>query len=260
MKKEPNKTLIGLFAVTGITLFVAVILLFIGDKIFVSDKDLAVLHFDESLKGLRVGSPVVFRGVEVGKVAKIDIETDLDDMTFRLPVYINVSQSVFKKYGHHEIDDKNEFIKQMIDRGLKGRLTTQNFLTGQLMIELEILPEAEIKYRRGISKIVEIPTVLSPMGELSKGLEDLPIRGVLDNLNNLLTVTNAKLPIILTQAEDFVTGLNGMVKKSDGNRSNTIDNLNKTIRDVGEAAQALRGFADYIERHPEALLRGKGGY
>ena len=33
--------------------------------------------------------------------------------------------------------------------------------------------------------------------------------------------------------------------------------LRDTLRDVSRAAQAMRVLADYLERHPEALLRGK---
>jgi paraquat-inducible protein B len=33
----------------------------------------------------------------------------------------------------------------------------------------------------------------------------------------------------------------------------------RTLRDVAEAARSLKALADYLERHPDALLRGKGG-
>jgi paraquat-inducible protein B len=33
----------------------------------------------------------------------------------------------------------------------------------------------------------------------------------------------------------------------------------RALRDVADAARSLKALADYLERHPEALLRGKGG-
>ncbi|HEV2055932.1 MAG TPA: MlaD family protein [Methylomirabilota bacterium] len=33
----------------------------------------------------------------------------------------------------------------------------------------------------------------------------------------------------------------------------------RTLRDVADAARSLKALADYLERHPDALLRGKGG-
>lgn len=33
--------------------------------------------------------------------------------------------------------------------------------------------------------------------------------------------------------------------------------LREALREMGRAAQALRTLGDYLERHPEALIRGK---
>jgi paraquat-inducible protein B len=33
--------------------------------------------------------------------------------------------------------------------------------------------------------------------------------------------------------------------------------LDATLEEVSRAARGLRGLADYLERHPEALIRGK---
>jgi paraquat-inducible protein B len=35
--------------------------------------------------------------------------------------------------------------------------------------------------------------------------------------------------------------------------------LRNALREVARAARSVRVFADYLERHPEALLRGKSG-
>jgi hypothetical protein len=33
----------------------------------------------------------------------------------------------------------------------------------------------------------------------------------------------------------------------------------RTLRDVADAARSIKALVDYLERHPDALLRGKGG-
>ena len=38
-----------------------------------------------------------------------------------------------------------------------------------------------------------------------------------------------------------------------------IQQVGSTLREVSDAARSLRVLADYLERHPEALLRGKKG-
>jgi paraquat-inducible protein B len=38
-----------------------------------------------------------------------------------------------------------------------------------------------------------------------------------------------------------------------------VTEMNKTLRELGEASRSLRNLSDYLERHPESLLRGKTG-
>ena len=252
MSRQPNKTMIGIFTLIGLGLFVGMLLLFLGDKIFVKQKDLVVFYFSESIKGLSVGSSVVLKGVEIGKVMKIDLIADDENLTFKIPVYVkfNSGQIIEKnaQKGSTELKNEGHWIDLLVKKGLRGRLTSQNLLTGQLIIELVFMPDTPEVYQ-GDGRNIEIPTTLSSLGELSNAFQDLPIRQSLEKLNTLMDEGSA-----------FVNSLNKVVSRSKNNAADTVDNLNKTIRDVGEAAQALRNFADYIERHPEALLRGKGKY
>lgn len=39
----------------------------------------------------------------------------------------------------------------------------------------------------------------------------------------------------------------------------TVVELNRALAEIAQAAKAIRGLADYLERHPEALIQGKGG-
>jgi paraquat-inducible protein B len=59
----------------------------------------------------------------------------------------------------------------------------------------------------------------------------------------------------LDQAKNTLAGVNGFV----GERSDTQHKLNASLDEIGAAAQSLHSLMDYLERHPEALLKGKGG-
>ncbi len=249
MSKIPNKKMIGLFTFVGILIFISFMVLFLKDKLFIREKDLLVMYFDESIKGLSIGSPVVLKGVELGKVVRIDMVANVEDLSFSIPVYVKInSDQVITMHDKPLINQSHPLLRRLVEKGMRARLATQNFLTGQLMIELEVDPDSPAVFK-GDGSHKEIPTVLSSLGELSKGLQDLPIRQSLDRFNDLLE-----------QATKLAENANKIVNNSSGDAANTIDNLNKTIKDVGEAAQSLRNFSDYIERHPEALLKGKGGY
>lgn len=67
-------------------------------------------------------------------------------------------------------ETRRQILRQLVDKGLRARLNTQNYLTGQLMVELEMMPvDTPAVYRSKDGSIPEIPTVLSPLAELSRG-------------------------------------------------------------------------------------------
>jgi paraquat-inducible protein B len=59
----------------------------------------------------------------------------------------------------------------------------------------------------------------------------------------------------LDQAKDTLATVNGFV----GERSDTRHKLNASLDEIAGAARSLHSLMDYLERHPEALLKGKGG-
>lgn len=261
MHKEPDKKMIGLFMAAGIAALLAVLGIYVKEKLFESNRNTLVMYFEESIKGLNVGSSVVFKGVEIGKVAKIDLIASSDDLNFSIPVYVKLDshQGI---YINESFDEKKRQLNELIEKGLRARLTTQSYLTGQLIIELEMMPGTPIviKNKNPDSDVLEIPTVLSPMGELSKGFQAIPIRQSVEKFNDFLDELNKQLPVILPQISQIVNNVNNVVKDNRKASADTIDNLNKAINNISEAAKAMRNFADYIERHPEALLKGKRGY
>lgn len=261
MHKEPNEKLIGLFMICGLLVFATVFGIFLKQKVFTDDDQVVVMYFEESIKGLSVGSSVVFKGVEIGKVAKIDLIADARTLDFSIPVFVKMNDSQGLNYKGSE-SSKQEILDELIAKGLRARLTTQSYLTGQLMIELEMLPDTPVvlKNKHSINGIFEIPTVLSPIGELSKGIQDLPVKQSVEKFNLFFDQLNEQLPVILPQVKDIVNNLNTVVVENKDVSADTLDNLNKTIITVGEAAKSFRNLTDYLERHPEALLKGKKGY
>ncbi|MDR2902811.1 MAG: MlaD family protein, partial [Lactobacillales bacterium] len=170
MRKEPNKKIIGLFILIGVIVFFGIVLKIAGDKIFPDDKDSIVMYFDESIKGLSVGSSVVFKGVEVGKVIQIELVINHDRTGFSIPVYVKMNDHQGLTPLKESYAERKRLLALYIEEGLRARLIAQNYLTSQLMIELEILPATPVVFRyNGKDKeMLEIPTVLSAMGELSR--------------------------------------------------------------------------------------------
>ncbi len=261
MHKEPNKKKIGLFMIVGISVLLIVFGTYLKGKIFADSGNILVMYFEESIRGLNVGSSVVFKGVEIGKVAKIDLIADAKDLNFRIPVYVKLEA----KQNISSVDEyytKQTLLDELIKKGLRARLTAQSYLTGQLMIELEMLPDTPIVLHPESNHkgYLEIPTTLSSLGEISKGIQNIPIKESVENFNKFFAELNKYMPTLLPKVQDVVTNVNTVVKDNTASTSEMLDNLNRTLVNVNEAAKALRNFADYLERHPEALLKGKGGY
>ena len=250
MKRQPNKRSIGAFILAGIATFLVIVAIALGLGMRGRDHDLYVMYFHESIKGLSVGAPVVLNGVEVGKVVKIEIVPDVNTYEFTIPVYVvfnNISKSISAAADGHKWDE-DKMVTALIERGLYGQLINQSILTGQLMIELNVNPS------RGRvtgtddkdADIHEIPTALSSLGELSANVSDIPLRDVVDNLNQTLL----ELKDVLTPA--------AQIGKDLATRSAaTINNFNTAVLDISRAANAIRNLADYLERHPESLIKGK---
>ncbi len=259
MRKEPNKRLIGLFIISGLSVLLIVIGLFLREKIFYGNNGkILVMYFEESINGLNVGAPVVFKGVQIGKVVDIDLIADTKTLDFSIPVYVRMVQSSQDTISSEEFNTKIELLNALVEKGLRARLTTQSYLTGLLMIELEMLPDTKVVRRNPEnSPYLEIPTALSPMGELSKGIQDIPIRQSVQKFNLFIDNLNTK---VMPQVEQIVTNINRSISGNKGASTETMVNLNRAINNIAEAAKSMRNFTDYLERHPEALLKGKGRY
>ena len=228
MIKKTNKTVIGMFVVGAVALLIASILVFGSGKIL-SQSDRYVLFFDGSVKGLSVGAPVIFRGVKIGNVSAVSLTYDLKTQEVLIPVVIDIELSRIKGipeapgYPNYEA-----FIKQ----GLRAKLEVQNFITGQLMIGLDFYPQRPQKLYGLTSDYPELPALpISP--DIFEVMDDIPIKEITVNL------------------EQAVAGINRIVN------SEGISQMGKALREVTSSARSFGLFVEYLEQHPEALLKGK---
>ena len=82
MKQEKTYKMVGFFVVIGFISFIAIIYNYLSYKFSTDESNYVVMYFDESIQGLNVGSPVMFKGVEIGKVAKIRLLTNIKEGTW----------------------------------------------------------------------------------------------------------------------------------------------------------------------------------
>ncbi|MBQ9236016.1 MAG: MCE family protein [Alphaproteobacteria bacterium] len=248
MRKKASKKLIGIFWACSLALVAVLAGFWLSDQASDEDGRTVVMYFEESISGLNVGSDVVLKGVKVGEVKRINIQINSDTLTFSIPVYAVMKKKVISTINKNNGSDLNE----LIEKGLRARLAVQSYVTGQLMIDLEMLPDTPIKYH-DVKDIKEIPTALSAFGELSRNLQSLPIAEGVKNFTEFFASLNKVMPDIETVAQNMSQWTNKTKKAG----MQMPENANNMMINVEAAAKSLKNLTDYLERHPEALLRGK---
>lgn len=232
MIRKANKTVIGLFVVGGLALLMIGILVF-GSGLLFKRTIKFVLYFDGSIKGLSIGAPVMFRGVSIGAVKDISLIYDKKGGTVMLPVIVEIQQDRIKgapNFGEWGGD------KKMIELGLRGKLEILNFLTSQLMISFDFYPDKLAQLRGILKNYPELPTLpISP--DIFELMNQIPIKDIAKNL------------------EATVKGLNFLVNSSDLQKS--FYELRNTLQETKQTMRSLRLLTEYLEQHPEAILKGK---
>jgi len=234
MNKKVSKTVIGVFVSGALVLLLVAVVVFGSGELFKRTNKF-VLYFDGSVKGLSLGAPVVFRGVSIGFVKDISLIYDSKAGTIMLPVIVEIAQDRIKgapSFG------ESDGVRKMIALGLRGNLEVQSFLTGQLMISFDFYKNKPVKLRGIISPYPELPTIPNSP-DISEIMNELPIKEIAKNL------------------QAATQGINKLVNSSAFPR--TLDDLQNTLSETKEAMHSVRLLTEYLEQHPESLLKGKVG-
>jgi paraquat-inducible protein B len=249
MSKQANKTAIGVFVVGAVVLAVVAIIVFGSGKFFVKT-DFYVVYLPGSVKGLRIGAPVMFRGVKIGEVTQLRLYSVEKNMSIEIPVIFSVDPASVHSIGSMVeaiFDDKQQEMDAMIKKGLRARMEMQSFVTGQRMINLDFYPNTPVRLmgEKGIDlgdDIIEIPTIKTIEQEIGKTLEDIPIGELAESLQNSLKgIEN------LVTSEEFTKSLHYFKQTLKG-----ADNL---LRHVDEKVDPLFADVELILKEAQAMLR-----
>jgi len=247
--------------------------------------DSYVLYFKNSLRGLAIGAPVDFNGVEVGEVRSISIEYDPANVRFRFPVEIALyPQRVRARYRWDSPRPDTErtgtyrFVERLIEHGFRAQLRTGSLLTSQQYVALDFFPEAPRSHSDPAVVPMMLPTVPGGMDELQGSLADIlrkidamPLQrlgldadAALITLRETLETTNRLVDRLerdvtpearatLIEARRALAAIDQTLASD----APLEQDLRQSLKQLTRAAEALRSLADYLERHPEALVRGK---
>ncbi len=315
MSEKASPTLIGAFLLGAIALLVTGLMIFGGGRFF-TESVTYVAYFPETISGLNDGASVNFRGVKVGVVRRIEVQLDVQDLSVKIPVFLQLQRKRIREIGG--TTPKGDFIPELIERGLRAQLQLQSIVTGQLSVQLDILPDRPARYVDRVGEFPEIPTIPSSMQEFTETMESLSIQDLFNDVRQILAglkvlvnspelagiltgvnqlVNSGELLGIVAHANEAIDDVQALTLSIDGQLGSlstsaertlakvneTLDGVQKTLDatrqalsitaegssmryefgqmmdELTAAARSVRLLAEYLERNPDALLRGKSG-
>ena len=134
MSRQASPLAVGLFVLGAAAVAVLGVILFGGSNLLRNGERYRI-HFDESLKGLRVGAPVTFRGVEIGQVRELRAIYDPASGKVEVPVTVELQPGSLSLDG--DAADGAGVIPNLVAHGLRARLDLQSIVTGQLLVALD---------------------------------------------------------------------------------------------------------------------------
>jgi paraquat-inducible protein B len=217
-----------------------------------------LLTFHRSVRGLSPGAPVDLLGMTIGEVTSVDLELDPGKEGFDAVVSIDIHPDRLRLRGTRPGDAPprtRALLDKLVAHGLRAQLRNANLLTGQLYIAFDFFPRAPAARLDWTQQPLRLPTMGGGLDELQGSvtrilakIERLPT----DQLGRNAVAITEELNATLAQARQTL-GAAQQVLSSDGLPRTANDTLNELER----AARSLRALTDYLERHPESLLRGK---
>jgi paraquat-inducible protein B len=205
----------------------------------------------------------------------------------RLIARLNVKQAAAGEDIVRSLRERHAFMQRLVEqRGLRAQLRSGNLITGQLFVALDFYPDARKQKVDWNQDPVELPVVPSTVSDIEAKitgivakLDKLPYDQIGSDLTKVLATLNQTLEDVsksLNQIDTDVTpGLKSTIEGLRGTIANvdrTLNNADATLvgkdapaqqelrdalQEITRAARSLRVLADYLERHPESLIRGK---
>ncbi|MBL6079718.1 MCE family protein [Belnapia sp. T18] len=271
------------------------------------DRLVFLLYFNESVRGVQPGTPVEMRGLRIGSVLDRALEYDQATDTFRVPVHIAIEPDRIAypsgRTGRSQ-DEVIAFARRMVANGLRGRLQTVSYVTGQVVIAFDFFADAPPDEVRLVGEEIVMPTmgadsVLASAGGIAAKLQSIPFDEIGRNLNGILGSVNAVtgspqlrgavegLAGVLDQAQGLLRradeglapllrrlpGIAGNLDQAVGRAASAMTSIERgygaqseinrqvarVLDQASDAARSVRQLADLLDRHPEALIRGRSG-
>ncbi|TMO60989.1 intermembrane transport protein PqiB [Pseudoalteromonas aurantia] len=218
--------------------------------------DFFLIEFEQSIRGLRIGAPVEYRGMRIGTVEQAPAQIERDGQ----PLYFQqdtTSVPVLIKIEYGRIYEQSELaktywqtnIEKWISNGLRASLKSGNIVTGAVYIELDFYTKAPPAQLVQSSVYPVLPSVSSGFTALSEQVTDL-----LNKLNDLpLSKTMTTFDGTLQEYRLLAMEMNKLISefnKNDiaGDTKSSLGNINSTL---SQLTSSLKQFEKTLTNYQQ---------
>mgnify|MGYP000088381590 CR=1 FL=1 len=251
MSKKINPAKLGVFVLVALALGLATLAVISSGRLFKKTIPF-VMYFDADCTGLKPGAPVLYRGVAVGQVTKIQLVFDSDRQDMFVPVCIEIDPNRFVLQGNSE---HYPMMEDLIKKGLRAQLQTQSFVTGMLQVTLVTMPDIPVDLKGGNTGLREIPTAPALTQMLTNEIKDMNLSEMLtdmqDTLKSVKQITGSvHEQKLLENLSDVLDNLNTLSEELALDLPKVSEDLTKTSASVREFIE--RGSK--VLTHAESLM------
>jgi phospholipid/cholesterol/gamma-HCH transport system substrate-binding protein/paraquat-inducible protein B len=261
---------VGVFIMSALVLTIIGIVALSGGRWFKSSESFES-YFDESVQGLTVGSPIKYRGVQVGRLESIKFVGDVyadqmsEEALARYGRYVVVSMIATDLAPHLTEKEKEERRTDYITAGLRVRLAQQG-ITGLVYVEADYLdpkeyPPLEVPWTPRTTYLPSAPSTVTVLAgalhNIAKDLEQADIHKVTADVDTLVleamkSIKDANLPLLSNQASQVLGESNLITHEL---RGLVASREVKTI--LSDTASVMRGMKEVVADWSEISKQAK---
>ncbi|KPM84544.1 intermembrane transport protein PqiB [Pseudoalteromonas sp. ACER1] len=221
------------------------------------DFDYYLIDFEQSIRGLRAGAPVEYRGMRIGSVVEAPASVMIDGKPAHFRTDNTAVPALIKiEYGrlYHDSTAAREFWHSSLDswikNGLRASLKPGNLLTGAVYVDLDIYDNAEPAELKTIADYTVFPSVSSGITVIADQVSD-----VLNKVNNLkIEDSLAQMQTTFSEYQELAHDMRELINKQD-----TQDLPGDINRNFAEMTKSMQQFDKTMKQFEKTMASYEQG-
>lgn len=262
MINQKAKFFVGLFIATGICLTVITII-FLGMNRFLEKGQFYAVYFNESVQGLKIDSPVKYRGVAIGHIERIALAPDskLIEVILKIEADITLEENMVAQQKAVGITGSKFIELDLMDDSMDAGSPDLKFPTEYRVLASR--PSNISELFRSVDDIVKKLNSLDILGisdslkatlnRLDQSLQNFDTKGISSDIKASLNSINANFDPerwdkLLTGIEKSIGSLDNVVHNADGLLTNASTLIARTETEVANLSRYILVVGQYLEK------------